>query len=150
MEDYKRKFLTRTLKHIERVNKYASKINESYPNHDSDKLSSLYEGYSLMSKEKPTKEDKEKISAATLTHITSNEHHPEYWTTDDVSKFTRDNPITCECYKMPESAMKEMCCDWCAMSEEFGNTPQEWANKVINKRWKFTKWQESYIYHVLS
>jgi len=42
------------------------------------------------------------------------------------------------------------CADWAAMSEEKGtNTPQGWAGKNINKRWKFTKDQEYLIYDIL-
>jgi hypothetical protein len=43
-----------------------------------------------------------------------------------------------------------MCADWCAMSEERGNTPFEWAEKVINKRWQFGKEKEMFIYKVLN
>ena len=36
------------------------------------------------------------------------------------------------------------------MSEERGNSPQEWADKVINKRWKFTDEQVKLIYELLN
>jgi len=50
-EDYQKKFDERTHAHIDRVNKYAKKINKEYPHHDEDKFNELYAGYSLMSKE---------------------------------------------------------------------------------------------------
>ena len=46
-DDYVEKFKTRTQQHIDRVNKYAKKIDRSYPNHDSDKFNELFDGYSL-------------------------------------------------------------------------------------------------------
>ena len=150
MEDYKLKFIKRTLKHIELVNKYALKLGKAYPNHDIDKLTTLFEGYSLMSKENPTEEESKLIDKATLEHIAFTSHHAEHWTTTDISKFTRKEPtMNCDCTLMPEHAIDEMLADWAAMSEEFNNTPLEWADKVINKRWLFNEEQVTYIYNKL-
>lgn len=150
LERYKLDFLKRTLNHIELVNKYAKKINKSYTEHDRDKLTELFDSYSLMKKENISKEEEEAIDKATLKHITSNKHHPEYWTNADLKNFTRKEPVlNCECYNMPDFAIEEMLCDWCAMSEEFNNSPFEWADKVINKRWLFTEEQVNFINNLL-
>ena len=50
---------------------------------------------------------------------------------------------------MIDDDIKEMVADWCAMSEEKGNTPKEWADKVVNKRWKFTSEQTKLIYTLI-
>ena len=152
-EDYKDDFINRTTQHIARVNKYAKKIDKSYPNHDSDKFNELFDGYSLMNKKDVSEEEQKKIDDATYKHVINNEHHCEHWCdTKDVEGFTRNNPNPhgcLDCTKMPESAMEEMCCDWCAMSEEFNNTPFEWFDKVKDTRWHFNEEQEKFILDML-
>lgn len=154
-EDYQKKFDERTHAHIDRVNKYAKKINKEYPHHDEDKFNELYDGYSLMSKNKEdiTKEEQAMIDDATFKHVINNEHHCEHWVDhEDIEGFSRDNPTPhgcLDCSKMPESALEEMCCDWCAMSEEFGNTPFEWYEKNKDTRWHFNEEQDKYILDTL-
>lgn len=154
-EDYQKKFDERTHAHIDRVNKYAKKIGRSYPNHDSDKFNELYAGYSLMSKNKEdiTKEEQAMIDDATFKHVINNEHHCEHWVDPkDIEGFSRDNPTPhgcLDCSKMPESALEEMCCDWCAMSEEFNNTPFEWYEKNKDTRWHFNEEQDKFILDTL-
>lgn len=149
---YQEDFIERTKQHIKRVNKYASNIGKSYPMHDSDKFTDLFDGYSLMKKENPTQEEINAIDKATFIHVTSNPHHCEYWSLTPIHGFTRTNctphgPL--DVRLMTEDAMFEMCCDWCAMSEEYGNTPYEWLKKVCPSRWIFTQEQLDFIYNLL-
>jgi len=51
--------------------------------------------------------------------------------------------------KMSDLDIAEMTADWAAMGEERGNSPKEWADKNVNKRWKFTKDQEKLIYELI-
>lgn len=107
------------------------------------------------------------MNKATEHHIINSYHHPEYWTdkkTNLINKKDRDsNNITIDsktgktfytktidATKMNKLAIYEMCADWCAMSEERSNTPFEWAEKVINKRWYFNKDQINLIYNTLN
>ena len=54
---------------------------------------------------------------ATIKHITSNPHHPEFFLNRSdkerlVNNFTRDNPVyDLDCTKMTDQAIIEMCCD---------------------------------------
>ena len=152
-EDYQKKFDERTQAHIDRVNKYAKKIDREYPNHDSDKFNELYDGYSLMSKDNVSEEEQALIDDATFKHVRDNEHHCEHWVDEkDIEGFSRNNPTPhgcLDCSKMPESALEEMCCDWCAMSEEFNNTPFEWYEKNKDTRWHFSEEQDKFILDTL-
>lgn len=158
--NYQDKFVERTLQHIEKVNKYARKINKSYPNHDKDKLSTLLEPYSLMNKRSNTKgglslgtdmsgltpEEEDALNKATLQHITQNEHHPEHWCKETLTSFDRANPpMGLDCSDMPNEAIDEMLCDWSAVGEELGNTPMQWMEKSVPSRWKFTEEQVEYM-----
>lgn len=99
----------------------------------------------------------EKMHLATCHHVKNNKHHPEYW--DDLC--TLDNAVSrtdrdgvgdrmVDGTKMPLTYIAAKCADWCAMAEELGkNTPQAWANKNINVRWKFTPEQVMLIYQIL-
>lgn len=153
MKPYLQKFIDRTKKHIELVNKYARRIGKHYPNHDSDKLGELLNGYSLMNKENITDEEQKLIDEATYKHITNNAHHCECWCDPkEIEGFTRKNPTPngcLDCSKMPNYALEEMCCDWCAMSEEFGNTPFEWYEKNKDVRWHFNNEQNKFILNTL-
>jgi hypothetical protein len=158
-------YLERTFNHIDRVIKYGKKINKDYTDHDRDKLTvdKIIIPYIFMNWQKNNDntiiipdEIQKGIDTATRCHILANSHHPEYW--DDEAKentkgFTRKDPNPNGIYdatKMPNEALDEMCCDWCAMSEEFNEkTPKDWADKTINKRWKFTDKQKEYIYNML-
>lgn len=148
MEDYQQAFIERTNQHIGRVRGNAQLLGKDYPTHDADKLAELFEGYSIMKKENPTKEDIAKMDAATLKHITTNPHHPEFWTDSDLTGFTRKNFCPnglVDATKMPKEALEEMCCDWTAMSQELGTDIYEWFYKVNGKRWKFSEWQQLFI-----
>jgi len=97
-----------------------------------------------------TKEDENK---ATMHHITSNEHHPEYWNKEqaNIDPANRDKSI--KAIPVPEMtplAIAEMVADWQAMSEELGtNTAREWFEKQKNVRWTFTAEQEDLIDRLL-
>ena len=152
-EDYKKAFTDRTNKHIERVNKFAKIIGKSYPKHDADKFNELFNGYSLMNKKDVTKEEQAKIDNATYLHVLNNDHHCEHWCDPaDIEGFSRENPTPhgcLDCSEMPEYALEEMCCDWCAMSEEFNNTPFEWFEKNKDVRWHFDEPQTEFILNTL-
>ena len=158
------KYVDRTIKHILRVIKYGKKINRYYKEHDNDKLSDvkIIEPYIFLTWKKAHKDFKISkdiecdINNATRTHILNNTHHPEYWDDDSINNtkdFSRENPNPNGIYdatKMPKSALDEMVCDWCAMAEEMGEkTPKTWADKNVNKRWRFTNTQKEYIYKMI-
>lgn len=152
MNDYKEQFIKRTKQHINLVNKYAAKLGLNYADHDSSKLTLLLDNYCVFSKPNPTQEEQAKLDKCTLFHIKNSTHHPEYWTSTDLTGFTRKNftpngPI--DATKMPDEFIVEMCCDWCACSEEFDNTPFEWFNKVNQTRWIFNQHQQHFILYTL-
>ena len=145
-------FKDRTKMHIDLVNKYAHMLGIEFPDHDCDKFNPDVIGgyvYSICSKEQKDLLTKEQIDAynnATLLHITTNKHHPEYWNGSMITDFDRANPPQgIDATSMSKIAMLEMCCDWCAMSEELGNTPFEWFDKVNGTRWLFSTEQIDFI-----
>ena len=88
--------------------------------------------------------------------ITSNNHHPEYWNNDVADEDllnTKDRDgipdKIIDATDMPGDYIYEMVADWCAMSEEKGNTPKQWADMVVGKRWKFNKIQTDLIYEII-
>ena len=156
-EEYKKQFIERTKKHIELVNKFGAKIGKQYPHHDDSKLNpeKLLDAYYLFSvpEEERTREENDALDFATLIHITTASHHPEYWTPTNLSGFTRKNfapngPV--DATEMPEEAMEEMCADFCAMSVEHDNTPFEWFDRVNGSRWIFSDEQQKFIKDTLN
>ena len=101
------------------------------------------------------KEIIEQTNKASNIHVCNNKHHPEYWmknkTLDVINRSDRDQPndFLIDCTLMPLTYIASMCTDWMAMSDEKGTSPQEWAKKNINIRWRFTKEQENFIYKIL-
>jgi len=69
-----------------------------------------------------------------------------------INKNDRDEPPAemVDATKMPDLDLAEMVADFCAMSEEKGNTPQSWADRNVNKRWKFTDQQSDLIYEIMN
>jgi hypothetical protein len=57
---------------------------------------------------------------AWLHHQHHNKHHWNYWVVDQDKK---------EALPIPDKYLREMLCDWAAMSRKFGDTPQEFFNK---------------------
>ena len=144
--------------HINRVNYFAKKLSLSFPNHDSDKF--LPENIDIQTKfswscfidKRLEREEAEELDRVTIIHITTQQHHPEYWLEDKsiLRDFTRHNPtMGLDCSKMSKIAIYEMCCDWCAMAKQFHSSPLTWAEKTINKRWLFTEEQVTLIYDTL-
>lgn len=157
-------YILRTKNHIIRVMKYGKMLNKDYSKHDYDKLSSnnILIPYVFLTWKKSNPEIvipdiiEKSIDEATRLHIVNNSHHPEFWSDDPMKatkNFTRDNPNPNGIYdatKMTDEALDEMCCDWCAMSEELDeSSPKNWADKTINVRWKFTPEQIDRIYKLI-
>lgn len=177
-EDYKKMrnwFDKRTNNHIKLVQKYCDKILE----YDGDKYAELIERSEVHDQSKfkdpevdpyvyitwdyKCKDDgvefecpeemKDKMTEATEHHVNNNAHHPESHCEKKgkINREDRDKPPEelIDATKMGDVDLAEMCCDWCAMSEEKGNTPRSWADKNVNIRWKFTDEQEELIYELI-
>lgn len=139
-------FVERTKQHIDKVQAFGQKLGYNFKGHDFQKLGVLLSGYKYFCKRKEDRtEDEEKaLDVATYLHIISCSHHPEFWTTTDLTGFTRQNPIpngVLDVSGMDEISIIEMVCDWKAVGEEKGNTVLCWLNKVNGTRWNFTKRQ---------
>ena len=126
-------FIERTKWH-----KYALNVGLGYPDHDADKLTGeLLDGYKYIQAKNITKSQEKALNEATYKHIITNPHHLEYWAKDKeaLKNFDRKNPpMGLDCTAVEDSALIEMCADWCARAEEFGNSPIWWLEKNINKR----------------
>lgn len=98
---------------------------------------------------------KKRMHEATYHHVKNNRHHPEFHdkttTSESINSVNRDKPperiVSGE--NMTNTDIAEMVADWCAVSEERKNTPQDWAKANINIRWKFTPVQEDLIYNIM-
>jgi len=176
-EDY---FIERTNKHIGLVKKYCKKIveydKEKFKNlltqcekHDDSKLKEpektpyisitwRHKSDNYKSYKKPGLLSDKKENEATLHHITSNSHHPEYhsYYIEDVvdamkNSKDRDDPKReiVDAHRMPDLDIAEMVADWCAMGEELGNSAKSWADKNVNIRWKFDDKQKKLIYELI-
>lgn len=159
-------FITRTKQHIYRVVKFADKLKLDVLDHDQSKFDEPeMTPYILINWRYKLKDEgvdlqfppeiDNQLNQATLHHIKFNKHHPEYWdkevTMKNLNQKDRDAvpEKMVDATQMPRRAIQEMCCDWCAMSEERNNSPYEWADKVIGTRFKFTPHQIFLIYSTL-
>ncbi len=155
--------------HIEKVKKYGKKFGVDIKGHDNTKFSEEnIIGYILLEKRNRNlninfpKEVMEEIYKVTENHVFKENHHPEAWSVAEDKgsirksiidsrtnggKFNKENII--EIPYMPTTYIIEMCADWCAMSEEFNNSPFVWANKTLDIRWKFDDKTTNFIYDVL-
>lgn len=102
----------------------------------------------------PTEDEQQLMLEATLHHIKSNPHHPEYHdpAVGMINEADRDQPgeqIT-DASRMPAEDIAEMVADWMAMSEEKGTDLREWADQNVNIRWKFTEDQTQLIYNLVT
>jgi hypothetical protein len=79
----------------------------------------------------------EKVQEASLHHITTNRHHPEFHSSPDA---------------MSDIDVVEMVCDWTAMAQELGEndgSARGWADKNVNKKWQFSEPQVQLIYDTI-
>jgi hypothetical protein len=172
-------FFERTNKHISMVRKYMQKIVDEFPqyeellermeDHDSPKFKEpeltpyiwITWKYKCEAKKKdfksysPPENIDELIQEATEHHIKSQRHHPEYHCSKESNLINSNNrdeipDEMIDATKMNDIDLCEMCADWMAVSEERGNTPIEWENKNVNKRWKFSEHQKDLIYEILN
>jgi len=173
MQDF---FDMRTTKHINLVKEYGNKIIDKFPkfeklkeqldNHDSSKLNPpeiepyvyLTWKYKCKAEDKEfdiPKEIEESIHDATMHHVLNNSHHPESHgnrKTNIINRQDRDKPNSTpiDATKMGDLDIAEMIADWSAMSKEKGtNSPKEWADDNINKRWFFNENQTKLIYTLI-
>jgi len=170
-------FEKRTNKHIDAVKKFCKKIadydeerfgklTEQVKDHDQSKFKDpeiepyIYVTWSYKCKDDgvdfdPPEGMDEKMNEATTFHVLNNSHHPEKHAGEDsnvINKEDRDNPIRdkiIDATDMPDLDIAEMVGDWCAVSQERGNSPKSWADKNVNVRWKFTDEQKDLIYELI-
>lgn len=165
-------FKERTNKHIGLVQKYCEEIEKSNPEkfrglvergevHDQSKFEEPEKTpYVFITWKHKKNDDGEEFqipsdindNSATEHHVKSNRHHPEYY--DEGAKINekdRDKPSekTVDATKMSDLDIAEMVADWLAMGEERGNTARSWADKNVNKRWRFTDNQKDLIYSII-
>ncbi len=178
-------FVDRMNKHIELVQGAAAKIVDAYPEfdrllkqvevHDQSKLEEPertpyveitwrhklenekgeYDPYNGKGYQTPGQLEKEEENDATMHHITSNSHHPEYHLEDkkdaNVDMDDRSKSELVDASLMPEIDVAEMVADWQAMSEELQtNTAREWFDKQKDKRWHFSDQQIELIDKLLA
>ncbi len=137
--------------HIDLVNKYAKKYDEqlSFSEHDKSKFMEPEKSayiflfwYGFHPEIKWDSDEKAKYLKYQINHYKNNSHHVGFY--DDITK-------------MPEIAIIEMCCDWCAVAEyknkncgpEYQN-PYDFLNKFIVKKIPFTDEQINIIHRVLN
>lgn len=170
-------FKKRTAHHIALVKKYCRRIYEydakRFPNiikmgekHDSSKyehperlpyvdISWHYRLKDKGQKYEVTPEQKAAMDKASARHINNNPHHPEFHSPKDIpiNATNRDKAVErvgiIDATKMDDANIGEMLADWSGMSEEKGGTPRQWADKTVNKRWKFTPKQVKLIYELI-
>jgi hypothetical protein len=97
----------------------------------------------------PGELDKKEENEATLHHITTNKHHPEYWNKEEANINSEDRDKSnkvLDASKMPDLAIAEMISDWVGMSWELKtNSARDWYNKTKDVRWHWSKHQEELI-----
>lgn len=168
-------FNLRTKHHIDLVKKYCQKIYNYDPKrfreilerakiHDASKYRNPeYDPYIDISwqyhmkkygmKYEVSSERQEELNQASIHHVKVNPHHPEYHSrqTNVINLKERDKAPDkiIDATKMDDLSIAEMVADWSAISEEVGDTPKQWADKQINKRWKFTPKQTKLIYELI-
>ena len=176
VNEMKRRFEKRTMKHIERVIENAKVISGSYRDltltyinaskHDQSKFKEpemtpyiwLTECYRCRGKdlgfdypvgmEKRTRE-------ATIHHITTNPHHPEYWDPNKSeiklaeNRDSNEQPQIVDATSMHDIYVAEMIADWVSMSQEKDTSTKEWADSNVNKRWSFNDHQIELIYKLI-
>lgn len=164
-------FYNRTNHHIELVRKYCARLEDRLPEleglfergfrHDEGKFEpEEFLPYVWLTWRYKCKDDgvpcelptgvEEAINEATEHHILTNAHHPEFHqrkSEDVINEDDRDAPPdeVVNAVRMETFDLAEMVADFCAMSEERGNTPHEWFEKNLGVRWNFTPEQVDQI-----
>jgi len=140
---------------VERLGKLA--FNEDYSNHDFDKCTANKKDLAVyairnayLNKEcEPSEEELKEIGKLPGKHIKNNRHHPEYWDIEITERNWDDNnPTPCTPHKMPDRYIREMACDWSAVSLKKNAPIFAWFNKTCigeNKRFDFTERQLEYL-----
>jgi len=112
--------------------------------------------YQTLDLKKPYPLNQVMQSNATIHHIITEKHHPEYWDPTFLTgnKFNvtnrdgiPDTPV--DAVMMPLTWIAVMTCDWIAVAQERNTNAGDWANMTINKRWLFTGEQEQLIWHII-
>jgi hypothetical protein len=168
-------FYKRTKFHIDLVKKYCERISNEFEgsdeilergeNHDLSKFEEeelipyVYLTWRYKCKDEgvefvTSEELEEAIHKATEHHVLNNRHHPEFHSSrkeEIINREDRDAPPKeiIDATSMSALDIAELVADWCAMSEERGNTPKDWANKNIDVRWKFDETQQAFIYDLI-
>jgi hypothetical protein len=165
-------FNERTERHIARVQKYAKKIADIFPNlsdviiqaknHDTSKYEEPeYTPYVHLTWRYKCRDEGGDYEIpvdhheATLHHIKNNRHHPEFHdpgvNDKSLNRENRDSipDRATDGTKMTYIDIAEMVADWMAMSEEKGGNPKDWADSNVNKRWLFSENQVKAIYKII-
>ena len=95
-------------------------------NHDASKIDGPeYVGYLMkIYNENPPEwyNVEAEFQLAKKAHVSSNPHHPEFWSSPN---------------NMPDTYIAEMCCDWAAMAFQNENLAHAWALEYAVSRWGF-------------
>ena len=170
-------FLSRTNLHRKLVQKFCQKIYQLDPNkfqelpnrattHDQskydepEKIAYIYITWKYHCRDNHMEflQDKDmetRAIQATEHHIKTNRHHPEFHSTQEtnlINPSNRDRPNgnIIDATLMEDLDIAEMVADWCAVSEERGTCPFDWAMANIGTRWKFTDRQEVLIHWLIN
>ncbi|MCL2017368.1 MAG: DUF5662 family protein [Alphaproteobacteria bacterium] len=143
-------YISKRTEHVALVNSFAEKLGLHFPDHDKDKLHDpicsmmapyVWKRYSPDSDAPPSTEQLADCELGIMNHKTTNPHHPEYWG-DDIAD-------------MPEIALAEMCCDWCAANIQKLNaygkfkTVIDFYESYALSTYKFTDVQKEFIQKTL-
>lgn len=165
-------FEKRTKEHIDRVKKFCKKIDELFPGrfdgiisrgeeHDASKFNEPeYTPYLFITWDYKCKDDgvdfdlpkeiSDKMDEASHSHVTSNKHHPECHCGVEKAKRGEKNGEMIDGTKMTDLDIAEMIADWAAMSDEKDEPgPKGWADRNVNKKWKFSDDQTDLIYELI-
>lgn len=164
-------FISRTNRHIDLVRRSAEKIVSTYPEfeellqrteiHDASKFEEpertpyieISWKYKIENEGGIKIPPSEEENNASLHHITTNSHHPEYHTEEQANVNSMDRDESDECVDvtdMPDLDIAEMIADWQAMSVELKkNTAREWFDRQKDVRWHFSNKQERLIDRLL-
>lgn len=88
--------------------------------HDASKFKGIEAEYLHRGNDVPP----DKLKEAIKQHVSTNDHHPEYWGGIE---------------KMPPIAIREMVCDWLARAQEFGTGLMDWVEQKAIKKWNIDK-----------